>query len=53
MTIWIVVGFAFFLRIYAVYLIFGYYKRLELGDTLLIELGERKLGKMLEEIKHD
>jgi hypothetical protein len=50
-ALWTLFGFEFFARIYSTYLIFGFYKRLQFGDTLLIEMGERELGKMLWEIK--
>jgi hypothetical protein len=46
-ALWTLMGFEFFARIYSTYLIFGFYKRLEFGETLLIEMGERELGKML------
>jgi len=50
-VLWTLLSFELVARIYSTYLIFGFYKRLELGETLLIEMGERKLAKMLEEIK--
>jgi len=46
-VLWIMLGCELVARIYSTYLIFGFYKRLEFGETLLIEMGERKLAKML------
>ena len=40
-------------RLYFIYLIFSFFKRLERGETLLIEYGGRRLSKMIEEIRSD
>ena len=40
-------------RLYFLYLIFSFYKRLERGETLLVEVGSRKLGRMIEELKEE
>ena len=36
------------LRAYFAYLIYSYYTRLDRGETLLVEFGDRKLNKMIE-----
>lgn len=41
------------LRPYFAYLIYSYYTRLDRGETLLVEYGDRKLNKMIEQIKED
>lgn len=38
-------------RFYLVYLSFGYYRRLRSGELLLIELGPRKLRRLIAELK--
>ena len=40
-------------RTYFVYLIYSFCKRLERGETLLIDYGGRRLNKMIEELKDD
>jgi hypothetical protein len=42
-----------FLRAYFSYLIYSYYKRVDRGEQLLVEYGDRKLNKMIEEIKEE
>ena len=37
-----------FVRLYLIYLIFSFYKRLERGESLLVEFGSRKLGRMID-----
>lgn len=36
------------MRLYFAYLIFSYYMRLDRGETLLVDYGERKLSKMID-----
>ena len=38
------------LRLYFAYLIYSYYMRLDRGESLLVEFGERKLSKMIVQI---
>ncbi|CDW74775.1 UNKNOWN [Stylonychia lemnae] len=42
-----------FLRAYFSYLIYSYYKRVDRGEQLLVEYGDRRLNKMIEEIKEE
>ena len=35
-------------RLYFAYLIFSYFMRIDRGESLLVEYGERKLSKMIE-----
>ena len=37
-------------RLYFAYLIFSYYMRIDRGESLLVEYGQKKLGKMIEKI---
>ena len=41
------------LRLYFAYLIFSYFMRLDRGESLLVEYGERKLTKMIDLINRD
>jgi hypothetical protein len=41
------------IRLYFAYLIFSYYMRLDRGESLLVEDGERKLSKMIDQIKEE
>lgn len=38
------------IRLYFAYLIFSYFMRLDRGESLLVEHGEKKLSKLLDEI---
>jgi hypothetical protein len=40
-------------RLYLIYLIYSFYKRLERGEILLIENGTKRLNHMLEELKEE
>lgn len=40
-------------RLYFIYLIYSFFKRLERGEFLLVEYGTRKLGKMIELLKEE
>ena len=41
------------IRVYFVYLIFSFVKRVDRGDTLLVEYGSRRLRSMLDELKKE
>ncbi len=41
------------LRIYFAFLIFSYCMRIDRGESLLVEYGERRLSKMIEKIKEE
>jgi hypothetical protein len=41
------------LRAYFSYLLYSFYTRLNRGESLLVEYGHRKLGKMLDELKEE
>jgi len=41
------------IRLYFAYLIFSYYMRIDRGESLLVEYGERKLSKMIDQIKEE
>lgn len=41
------------MRSYFSYLIYSYYKRVERGEQLLVDYGDRKLSRMIEEIKEE
>eukprot|EP00347_Sterkiella_histriomuscorum_P019236 403342419 len=41
------------MRAYFAYLIYSFYKRVDRGELLLVDYGDRKLSKMIEEIKEE
>ena len=41
------------LRAYFAYLIYSFYMRLDRGESLLVEYGQRKLHRMIDEIKEE
>lgn len=43
--------FAILVRLYCLYLIYSFIKRLERGEQLLVEYGDKKLEKMIEELR--
>jgi hypothetical protein len=47
-SLWVLAGFQLFARFFIVYIVYGFYKRLEFGETLLTELGSRRLSQRLE-----
>ena len=49
--VWLYAASQFVGRFYLAYLIYGYYKRLANSETLLLEVGPRKLQKMIDELK--
>jgi len=40
-------------RLYFAYLIYSYFMRVDRGESLLVEYGERKLSKMIERVKEE
>ena len=49
--VWAYALISFVGRFYMAYLVFGYYKRLENNEMLLLEVGPRKIHSMIEELK--
>ncbi len=41
------------IRLYFAYLIFSYFMRLDRGEALLVEYGEKRLGKMIDKIRDE
>ena len=41
------------LRLYFAYLIFSFFMRLDRGENLLVEHGERRLGKLLDQLSRE
>ena len=41
------------LRLYLAYLIYSYFMRVDRGESLLVEYGERRLSKMIDKINEE
>lgn len=41
------------IRLYFIYMIYSFCKRLERGEILLVEYGGRRLQQMIEELRSD
>lgn len=53
LTYYLFMGIKAVFRFYFAFLIYSYFTRLERGESLLVEYGERKLGKMIDNIQLD
>jgi hypothetical protein len=41
------------IRLYFAYLIFSYFMRIDRGESLLVEYGQRRLSKMIDQIQEE